>query len=75
MPISPFRRLGILYLALVAAILISVEVAAPGTLARPAECPARGPAANEGVRPTRLNVGYITALSSFHCLPCDSATA
>ena len=34
MPVSPFRRLGILYLALVAAILIAVEVAAPGTLAR-----------------------------------------
>ena len=34
MPVSPFRRLGMLYLALVAAILIAVEVAAPGTLAR-----------------------------------------
>jgi two-component system phosphate regulon sensor histidine kinase PhoR len=33
-PVSPFRRLGLLYLALVAAILISVEVAAPGTLVR-----------------------------------------
>ena len=34
MPVSLFRRLGILYLALVAAILIAVEVAAPGTLSR-----------------------------------------
>ena len=34
MPVSQFRRLGILYLALVAAILIAVEIAAPGTLAR-----------------------------------------
>ncbi len=34
MAVSPFRRLGMLYLALVAAILIAVEVAAPGTLAR-----------------------------------------
>jgi len=33
-PVSLFRRLGILYLALVAAILIAVEVAAPGTLSR-----------------------------------------
>ena len=32
--VSPFRRLGILYLALVAAILIAVEMAAPGTLSR-----------------------------------------
>ena len=32
--VSPFRRLGLIYLALVAAILIAVEVAAPGTLAR-----------------------------------------
>ena len=34
MPVSPFWRLGLLYLALVAAILIAVEVVAPGTLAR-----------------------------------------
>lgn len=34
MPVSSFRRLGLLYLALVAAILIAVEVAARGTLAR-----------------------------------------
>jgi two-component system phosphate regulon sensor histidine kinase PhoR len=33
-PVSLFRRLGILYVALVAAILIAVEVAAPGTLTR-----------------------------------------
>jgi len=33
-PVSPFRWLGMLYLALVAAILIAVEVAAPGTVAR-----------------------------------------
>ena len=34
MPVSPFRWLGMLYLALVAAILIAVEVAVPGTVAR-----------------------------------------
>jgi two-component system, OmpR family, phosphate regulon sensor histidine kinase PhoR len=32
--VSPFRRLGILYLALVAFILIAVEYSAPGTIAR-----------------------------------------
>jgi two-component system, OmpR family, phosphate regulon sensor histidine kinase PhoR len=32
--VSPFRRLGFSYLVLVAAILVAVEVAAPGTLAR-----------------------------------------
>ncbi len=34
MPVTPLRRLGILYLFLAAALLVTVEVAAPGTLVR-----------------------------------------